>query len=149
GRSPTCPTASRRIICPTTRRHTMEPEGVFRRRRLPHWDVPGATYFVTTCLAGSIPTLGLLDINNERERLDRLSRPDNISAHEWDTRRAKLLFTRTDEWLDQRPGVRWLQDERLAKILVESINHFAGTRYDVWAYIITPSHIHWVFRPTD
>jgi hypothetical protein len=27
----------------------------FRRRRLPHLDVPGATYFVTACLAGSSP----------------------------------------------------------------------------------------------
>jgi hypothetical protein len=33
-----------------------------RVRHLPHWDVPGATYFVTTCLAGSIPAQGFLDL---------------------------------------------------------------------------------------
>jgi hypothetical protein len=35
--------------------HTSE---VIRRRRLPHWDVPTAAYFVTTCLEGSIPPKG-------------------------------------------------------------------------------------------
>jgi len=35
---------------------------MFRRRRLPHWDVPGATYFITSCLEGSIPAQGLLDL---------------------------------------------------------------------------------------
>ena len=25
--------------------------------------------------------------------------------------------------------------------------HFAGTRYDVLAYVIVPNHFHWVFRP--
>jgi len=31
----------------------MQPESL-RRRRLPHWDVPDAAYFVTTCLEGSM-----------------------------------------------------------------------------------------------
>ena len=35
---------------------------IVRRRHLPHWDVPGAAYFVTTCLDGSIPARGLLEI---------------------------------------------------------------------------------------
>lgn len=34
----------------------------FRRRHLPHWDMPGATYFITSCLDSSIPAEGLLDI---------------------------------------------------------------------------------------
>jgi hypothetical protein len=40
-------------------------EEKFRRRRLPHWDLSGATYFITACLAGSIPAQGLLDIAGE------------------------------------------------------------------------------------
>ena len=30
-------------------------QSLFRRRRLPHWDIPDATYFITGCLADSIP----------------------------------------------------------------------------------------------
>jgi type I restriction enzyme R subunit len=41
----------------------------FRRRRLPHLDQPGALYFVTTCLEGSIPASGLKDIYDYRKPL--------------------------------------------------------------------------------
>ena len=40
-----------------------------RWRHLPHWDVAGATYFVTSCLEGSIPAEGLLDIDRFRSGL--------------------------------------------------------------------------------
>jgi hypothetical protein len=42
---------------------------LFRRRHLPHWDVPGAAYFVTGCLEGSIPAQGVLDIQQYRANL--------------------------------------------------------------------------------
>jgi type I restriction enzyme R subunit len=127
----------------------MEPEGLFRRRRLPHWDVPGATFFVTACLHDSMPAQGLLDIDRYRARLARQPRPGDIDPEEWEVRQAKRLFARADEWLDRRPAVRLLEDPRLAALVVESINHFAGQRYDVWAYAVMPSHFHWVFRPRD
>ncbi len=127
----------------------MDPEGVVRRRRLPHWDVPGAVYFVTTCLHGSIPAQGLLDIEEYRSRLERGKQPEGLSVEEWKVRKAKLVFAQVDEWLDQRPAVQWLEDERLAKIVVDSINHFAGKRYEIWTYVIMPSHFHWVFRARD
>jgi type I restriction enzyme R subunit len=25
--------------------------------------------------------------------------------------------------------------------------HFAGERYDLWAYVVMPSHLHWLFHP--
>src|SRR5262245_17318264 len=127
----------------------MEPEGIFRRRRLPHWDVPGAVYFVTTCLHGSIPAEGLIDLERHRAKLAQQARPDDVSTEEWKVLQAKRLFARTDEWLDRRAGVRFLEDPRLAVIVVEAINHFAGQRYDVWASAVMPNHLHWVFRPRD
>ncbi|MBI1914271.1 MAG: hypothetical protein HYS12_05975 [Planctomycetes bacterium] len=127
----------------------MEPEGMFRRRRLPHWDVPGAVYFVTTCLHGSIPAEGLRDIGQYRTGLSRRRRPMEVSPEDWEIRQGKLLFARVDEWLDQRPASRFLEEPRLAALVVEAINYFAGHRYDVWAYVVMPSHMHWVFRPRD
>jgi hypothetical protein len=44
-------------------------DGLFRRRRLPHWDVDDGTYFVTACLHGSIPAQGLVELYRYREEL--------------------------------------------------------------------------------
>jgi hypothetical protein len=119
----------------------------FRRRRLPHWDLPGATYFVTACLAGSIPAEGLLDLSEYRSSLAKRPKPDHISEDDWKTTCWKQTFARWDHWLDQRPGVRHLADAALAKIVVDSFYFFAGERYDLLAYVVMPSHIHWVFTP--
>jgi putative transposase len=118
-----------------------------RRRRLPHWDVPEAAYFLTTCLAGSIPAQGLLDIDHHRAELGRRPRPEGLSESEWRHRIDKLTFARRDSWLDDRPAVRHLEDPRLARIVVDALYFFAGRRYDLLAFVVMPSHLHWVFQP--
>src|SRR5437867_1831362 len=50
-----------------------------RRRNLPHWDVANAAYFVTTCLEGSIPARGLLDLVEYRTQLRHRRRPKDVS----------------------------------------------------------------------
>lgn len=133
-----------REACPTG---GFAAETLIRRRRLPHWDVPGATYFITTCLAGSIPAKGLLDIANYRRELEQRDQPADISQDEWNYRREKMIFGRTDHWLDTEPAVRHLAAPNLAKIVVDSMFHFAEERYTLLAVVVMPSHIHWVFRP--
>src|SRR5260370_41569301 len=115
---------------------------VFRRRRLPHWDMPGAIYFVTTCLEGSIPAQGLLDRANYEEGLESRSRPAEMTEHDWKARKWKLLFSYSERWLDERPAVRHLEDERLASNVVETIYHFASIHYDLLGYVVMPSHMH-------
>lgn len=127
----------------------MNPHESFRRRHLPHWDVPGATYFVTACLHGSIPAQGLLDVQGYAAELDRRPRPAGMSEDGWRTHKWKLTFARTEDWLDRRPGVRHLADSRLAEVVVDAVYHFAGERYDLLAHVVMPSHLHWVFRPLE
>ena len=122
---------------------------VFRRRRLPHWDVPGAIYFVTTCLHGSIPAQGLLAVQRYREELGRRPVPAGLTPEDWKVRQWKLAFARADDWLDHRPAVRHFADGRLAAQMVDAIDHFLGVRYDVLAYVVMPSHVHWVFQPLE
>jgi type I restriction enzyme R subunit len=122
---------------------------VFRRRNLPHLDIPGATYFVTSCLAGSIPALGLADLKRYQGQLAAQVPSPELSSEEWRIRCWKLLFARCDRWLDLEPAVRHLQAPELASLVVDSIYHFAGERYDLLAYVVMPSHFHWVFRPRD
>lgn len=120
-----------------------------RCRDLPHWDVPGAAYFVTSCLEGSIPARGLLDIDAYRKSVQQRLRPPQRTAEEWAADQWKLGFARTDRWLDEEPAVRHLQDERLAHCVMKALYHFAQVRYDLLAFVVMPSHIHWVFQPRE
>jgi type I restriction enzyme R subunit len=120
-----------------------------RRRDLPHWDVPYAAYFITSCLEGSIPAQGLLDIDDYRAILQRRSRPTDKSEEAWTINCWKLVFARTESWLDMQPAVHHLSDTRLAQLVVDAFYFFAGQRYDLLAFVVMPSHIHWVFQPLE
>jgi type I restriction enzyme R subunit len=37
----------------------------------------------------------------------------------------------------------------LAKIVVDAMLFFAEERYDLLAYVVMPSHIHWLFQPRE
>jgi type I restriction enzyme R subunit len=117
----------------------------FRRRRLPHWDVPGATYFVTSCLAGSIPAQGLLEVREFQERL-LATRPHDRSP-EWLDLVWKKTFVQRERWLDTDSAVRHLERPELATIVVNSLRHFADIRYELIGFVVMPSHFHWLFRP--
>jgi type I restriction enzyme R subunit len=111
--------------------------------------VPGATYFVTACLEGSIPAQGLLDIQQYRKELENAKRPPDLNPGQWDLHQQKLLFARTDHWLDGEPAVQHLKQEALATEVRNAIYHFAGERYDVIAWVVMSSHYHWLLRPRD
>ena len=122
-------------------------EGIFRRRRLPHWDVADATFFVTSCLADSIPAQGLLDLTKYRAQLNAQLRPADQSASDWEIRKHKSIFAQFDRWLDFRPAVSHLNNPQAAECVRNSLYHFAGERYELIAFVVMPSHLHWVFHP--
>jgi len=45
--------------------------------------------------------------------------------------------------------VRRLADPRLAQLVVDALYFFAGRRYDLLAFVVMPSHLHWVFQPLE
>ncbi len=96
-----------------------------RRRRLPHYDVNQATYFVTACLAGSVPATS------------RLGRGERGS------------FEASEDWLDTNSTVRLLADRRLARVVCDEIRRECGARYELHAYVVMASHIHLVFTPLN
>jgi REP element-mobilizing transposase RayT len=121
--------------------------GIFRRRHLPHWDVADATYFVTTCLAGSIPAAGFRELEDYRRQLESRPRPTTVPEADWEHLNRKLRFAKLDELLDDRPAVRHFDNPEVAALVENSIRHFADTRYRLLAFVIMPSHLHWVFHP--
>ena len=122
-------------------------DGLFRRRRLPHWDVEDATYFVTACLAGSIPARGLVHLQSFREEVECRSRLNGLSLEEWELHKHKLLFAQFDYIIDVEPAVRHLANPIAAAQVESCLRHFAGKRYDLLAFVVMPSHFHWVFHP--
>ena len=120
---------------------------VIRRRHLPHWDVPDAAYFVTTCLRDSIPAQGLLEIARHRIALQNAVRPEDITNEDWQRRCWKLNFMRVEHWLDHFAASRVLEQPEFAQIVVNSMRHFAEERYDLYAFVVMPSHFHWLFKP--
>jgi len=59
----------------------------------------------------------------------------------------KRIFVEQEKWLDNDPAVRHLERPELAKIVVDALGHFDGVRYESIAFVVMPSHIHWLFRP--
>ena len=120
---------------------------MFRRRRLPHWDLPGATYFITACLADSIPAQGWLSIHRFRDEL-LATRPRDQSP-EWKAEVWKRTFFEQEKWLDVDAAGRHLENPALAAVVEQSLLHFDGERYYLVGYVVMPSHFHWLFHPRD
>ena len=125
----------------------MHQDGIFRRRHLPHWDVEGKPLFITACLDGSISAAGMKPIQQYRLELDAQPRPAHLSEQEWDRNKDKLLFVLVDDLLDHQSPVRHLADDRQAEIVQNAFLHFAGERYTLLAFVVMPSHHHWLFLP--
>ena len=118
------------------------------QNRLPHWQQMGAVYFVTFRLGGSLPkeivmqlkgaqakneTL-LIDVKDEGERKQKVFQ------------QRKKYFAKFDEYLDKASnGPRWMQDDRIAKIVAEAIHFRDGKDYELLVYCIMPNHVHMVF----
>jgi len=102
--------------------------------------MPGAPYFVTTCLEGGNPARGLLELARYRAELLRHPKPENIVQDDWNTLCWKRVFVRLEDWLDGRPAVRVLESPELASVVINSLFHFAGERYTLLAFVVMPSH---------
>lgn len=121
-------------------------EGIFRRRNLPHLDAHAGIYFVTFCLAGSLPASGAQSIA-AHWRARALHPPPGQDPRRWRASCSAAAFAAADRLLDRSPAVRWLADRRLAAIVQESLLYRHGVSYDLLAYVVMPSHCHVVFEP--
>jgi len=127
----------------------MSESGIVRRRNLPHIDVDGKPTFITACLFGSIPAAGLTRIREYRDSLNLRPRPENLSPQDWESKKHKLVFKLVDSILDNESPVRHLEEVRLAEIVQNALLHFAEERYHLYAFVVMPSHHHWLFLPKD
>ena len=128
----------------------------FYRRNLPHIQPPGATFFVTFHLAGSLPRSVLQQWKAEKLRLLNLESNADRATDEHKTFEEK---EKSDEWKrqwfrkiektldDAQSGPVWLKDDQIAKVVADSMHYLDGKVYRLDAYCIMANHVHAVFTP--
>ncbi len=123
----------------------------FYRRRLPHWQPPNATYFVTFRLADSLPVHVLQRLKEDRERRRQAVLRSNVSERE--ERKElynleKAYFGQFDKWLDRcvESSPSWLARPDVARIVAKAIHELSAQNYDLLAYCVMPNHVHLVLE---
>ncbi len=131
-------------------RHPELLSGTHDRGYLPHWKSEGATYFVTFRLAGTLPKMVLDEFDAERAELTDRECESGRSLTKADRRRLSELYSeKIDAYLDAGRGECWLARPEIAEIVSDSLEHFAGQRYELHAWTIMPNHVHVVVTPSE
>lgn len=99
------------------------------RRNLPHWQQPGATYFITFRISGSLPA----EVRERFEEMRRLNPPE--------------AFTWMDRFLDAGTGPCPFAKPANAALMAETLRHFDGERYNLGAFSVMPNHVHSLVQP--
>jgi len=124
----------------------------FAERHRPHIHPPGATLFVTYRLVDSIPKSTIRFYKAMKEWLnDQMKRAKTSEVSDWRQRVEKFdreWFVKFEEILhDATTGPMWMQDERVAAKVADSLCHLDGKAYRLDAYSIMSNHVHAVLKP--
>ncbi|HZA38608.1 MAG TPA: carbamoyl-phosphate synthase large subunit, partial [Candidatus Baltobacteraceae bacterium] len=115
------------------------------KRHLPHWEQPGATYFVTFRLADAIAS----DVLAEWREECALWLKHHPQPWDWKTAREYMrkFEEEREQWLDQGHGSCLLRDSRSQEIIANALSHFDRDRYIIDAFVVMPNHVHILLKP--
>ena len=104
----------------------------YYRRRLPHWHPAGKFLFITWRLFDSLP--------KSPRSPNEADKP--VRAGERFRSMDRQLDTATD-------GPLWLRDERIARIVVDSLQYAEESLelYDLLSWVVMPNHVHVLLYP--
>jgi REP element-mobilizing transposase RayT len=115
---------------------------------LPHWTKEGAWYAVTFRLWDSIPLHILKFWRAEKRNILRTAEQMHRDLGEHEKRRlAYLNSEKIERYLDLGVGSCYMKENRIAKVVADSILHFEYQRYAIAAWCVMPNHVHVVFKP--
>lgn len=122
-------------------------DGVERRAGayLPHWRYEGGVYAVTFRLGDSLPRVALARIAQLRAELDGVRARDpsmRVAIDAW-----RVFHQKQDEYLNAGHGACYFRDPEYAGLMQATLLHFDGVRYNVWAWVVMPNHVHVVVKP--
>lgn len=113
----------------------------YYKRRLPHIQIAGATYFITFRLANSLPVEALDKLTEEKRLISKLPDNQKEAAH-------RAWFDKYDDYLDQAlHGNLYLKNEQIADLVAEAILFRDEKVYDLISYCIMFNHVHLVCTP--
>jgi len=122
---------------------------IYYERRLPHWQPPGATFFLTYRLEGSIPMEQLRYLKQQYSEEEQLAR-ERLAGQALETELYDIqrrYFGKYDKALDENPNEPyWLREETVATEVVDSLKHCAERYFHLWAYCIMPNHVHLLIK---
>lgn len=117
---------------------------------LPHLTKTGGIYAVNYRLDDSLPVAVIQSWVHERNAIVESARTQKRPLNTAELERLDELNSRAlDKFLDAGHGACWLKDPRVASLIVESLRHFDGQRYQLLAWSVMPNHVHVVFRPME
>jgi len=117
------------------------------RRNLPHLQPPGATFFMTFRLAGSLPQSVVRQWKRERQWLAHLAET-NATHYELVKRDFERVWFRKFELIldGATVGPVWLNDERVASTVADSLHYRQGKVFRLDAFTIMANHVHTVIK---
>lgn len=116
-------------------------------RNLPHIQPPGATFFVTFRLAGSLPQNVIAQWNKERQWLADLEKANPAYHALVKLNFERAWFAKFESLLDGGAfGPLWLGDDRVAATVAESLHYRDERVYRLRAYSIMRNHVHLVIK---
>jgi putative transposase len=122
----------------------------FYRRHLPHYQPPGATFFITFRLAGSLPVevRQRIEVEAQRKAPDRERVANSNLCQQAADKAYMQFFEQWDTELDSsRSGPRWLAEPAFAQLVCEALHYRDGRVYTLDAYCVMPNHVHLVCKP--
>lgn len=110
------------------------------RNLLPHWQQPGATYFITFRMADSIPATLRSEWDADRKSWCELHpKPWNEATKaEYHHR----FSAATERWLDVGHGSCFLRSPEPRQIVSDALRHFDADRYALHSTVAMPNHVH-------
>ena len=118
-------------------------EIVVGANRLPHWEQPGATYFVTFHLADSLPAGRLAEWREEREAWRKWNPEPWSPAQEREYH--ERFAGATEQWLDEGHGECLLRRSDVRATVAEVLVKYDRDRYWHHAWVLMPNHAHVLF----
>jgi REP element-mobilizing transposase RayT len=121
----------------------------FYRRNLPHWQPPGATFFITWRLFGSLPREALDRLEANKLLLEREIARADATQDERKIHHFKKQFALYDSLLDYaQDGPMWLKEDRLAAVVQTALLEGYRDQYTLWAYVVMANHVHVFLTPS-
>ncbi|MCA9013232.1 MAG: transposase [Planctomycetaceae bacterium] len=121
---------------------SVSPVGWTYRGYLPHFDDQDTPQFITFRLADSMPA-DVIEGWKRELGLDELSQHSDNSKTSQANRK---LRERIEKYLDCGYGDCLLKHHENAELVANALQHFDGIRYQLFAWVIMPNHVHVLCR---